>query len=61
MRLLCLGVSTLPVLYLSMFIYRFASPLPVHDQWVNVPFIVSLMKEGRTSSSPFSCSFTTYT
>ena len=50
MRLLCLGVSTLPVLYLSMFIYRFASPLPVHDQWVNVPFIVS-MKEGRTSLS----------
>jgi len=50
MRLLCLSVSTLPVLYLSMFIYRFASPLPVHDQWDNVPFIVS-MKEGRTSLS----------
>ena len=50
MRLLCLGVSTLPVLYLSMFIYRFASPLPVHDQWDVVPFIVS-MKEGRPSLS----------
>src|SRR6266508_735607 len=33
-----------------MFIYRFASPLPVHDQLDNVPFIVS-MKEGRTSLS----------
>ena len=49
-RWLCLGVSTLPVFYLSMFIYRFASPLPVHDQWDVVPFIVS-MKEGRPSLS----------
>lgn len=50
MRWLCIGVSTLPVLYLSIFVYRFASPLPVHDQWDVVPFIVS-MKEGRTSLS----------
>src|SRR6266436_545299 len=50
MRWLCLGVSTLPVFYLSMFVYRFASPLPVHDQWDVVPFIVS-MKEGRPSLS----------
>jgi len=49
-RWLCLGVSTLPVFYLSMFIYRFASALPVHDEWSVVPFIVS-MKEGRTSLS----------
>ena len=50
MRWLCLGVSTLPVFYLSMFVYRFASPLPVHDQWDLVRFIVS-MKEGRPSLS----------
>ena len=50
MRWLCLGVSTLPALYLSMFIYRFASPLPVHDEWDLVPFILS-MKEGRPSLS----------
>src|SRR6266566_3201027 len=48
MRWLCLGVSTLPALYLSIFVYRFASPLPVHDEWGLVPFIVS-MKEGRPS------------
>jgi hypothetical protein len=48
MRWLCLGVSMLQALYLSTFIYRFASPLPVHDQWAAVPFIVS-MKEGRPS------------
>jgi len=40
----------LPAFYLSMFVYRFASPLPVHDQWGVVPFIVS-MKEGRPSLS----------
>jgi hypothetical protein len=50
MRWLCLGVSALPVFYLSVFVYRFASPLPVHDQWDVVPFIVS-MKEGRPSLS----------
>ena len=50
MRWLCLGVSTLPACYLSTYIFRFASPLPVHDQWDVVPFIVS-MKEGRPSLS----------
>jgi hypothetical protein len=49
-RWLCLGASALPAFYLSTFVYRFASPLPVHDQWDVVPFIVS-MKEGRTSLS----------
>jgi len=49
-RWLCLGVSTLPAFYLSTYIYRFASPLPVHDQWDVVPFIVSV-KEGRPSLS----------
>ena len=50
MRWLCLGVSTLPACYLSTYIFGFASPLPVHDQWDVVPFIVS-MKEGRPSLS----------
>src|SRR5215470_5554825 len=50
MRWLWLGVSTLPAFYLAVFVYRFATPLPVHDQWDVVPFIVS-MKEGRTSLS----------
>jgi hypothetical protein len=39
-----------PALYLASFIGSFASPLPVHDQWDVVPFIVS-MKEGRPSLS----------
>jgi hypothetical protein len=50
MRWLCVGVSTLPVFYLSIFVYRFASPLPVHDQWDVARFLVSV-KEHRPSVS----------
>ena len=41
-RWLCLGVSIFPPFYLSTFVYRFASPLTVHDSWDAVPFIVSM-------------------
>jgi hypothetical protein len=47
--LVCGILLLVPALYLALFIWSFASPLPVHDQWEDVaPFLLGL-KDGHFS------------